>query len=140
MTYRLVVKPIFFALLATTAFAATASTTPTKSEDADAAAQYRQLHVTRDPAAAAAGTYKLDPHHTSVIAKLAHMDLSRYTLRFDEVSGAFDFDPSTASATHVEIAINPQSVDTGDPAFDKRAVQQSTWPRATPIPFRWPSV
>lgn len=94
--------------------------TPHKPEDAGAAAQYRQLNVTADPAAAAAGTYTLDPHHTSVIAKLAHMDLSRYTLRFDDVSGSFDFNPASASASNLEIAIDPKSVDTGDPAFDKR--------------------
>ena len=120
MTSRLAANSIFVALIATAAVAATASSTPTKSEDTGAAAQYRQLHVTKDPAAAVAGAYKLDPHHTSVVAKLAHMDLSHYTLRFNEVSGTFDFNPSTASASNLKIAINPRSVDTGDSAFDKR--------------------
>ncbi|MBD8880776.1 polyisoprenoid-binding protein [Rhodanobacter sp. 7MK24] len=120
MTSHPAANSTFVALLAITTLTAAASTPATKSEDAGAAAQYRQLNVSKDPATAAAGTYKLDPHHTSVIAKLAHMDLSRYTLRFDDVSGSFDFNPSTASASNVDIAINPRSVDTGDPAFDKR--------------------
>lgn len=111
---------ILLGLLAITTIAAAAAAPATKPEDSGAAAQYRQLNVTTSPSAAAAGTYKLDPHHTSVIAKLAHMDLSRYTLRFNEVSGSFDFDPATGSASQLHIAINPRSVDTGDPVFDKR--------------------
>jgi polyisoprenoid-binding protein YceI len=120
MTSRLAANSIVLVSLAITTAAATASTPTTEPEDKSAAAQYAQLHISMDPAAAAAGTYKVDPHHTSVVAKLAHMDLSRYTLRFDEVSGSFDFSPSTASASHLHIAINPASVDTGDAAFDKK--------------------
>lgn len=120
MTSRIARNSIFPALLAITTIGAAASTTPPKPEDTGAAAQYRQLNATADPGAALAGTYKLDPHHTSVIAKLAHMDLSRYTLRFDDVSGSFDFNPSSASASNVKITIDPKSVDTGDQAFDKR--------------------
>jgi len=120
MTSRIAASSIFVTLFASMAAATAASTLATKPEDNGAAAQYRQLNVTKDPTAAAVGTYKLDPHHTSVVAKLAHMDLSRYTLRFDSVSGSFDFNPTTASASRVEIAIDPKSVDTGDAAFDKR--------------------
>lgn len=90
------------------------------AEDATASAQYKALHLTRDPTAAAAGDYKLDPHHTSVTAKLAHMDLSHYTLRFDSVSGGFAFDPAHANASNLAVSIDPTSVDTGNPAFDKR--------------------
>jgi polyisoprenoid-binding protein YceI len=90
------------------------------AEDASAVSQYKALNLTRNPAAATAGDYKLDPHHTSVTAKLAHMDLSHYTLRFDSVSGGFSFDPARATATNLEISIDPKSVDTGDAGFDKR--------------------
>lgn len=120
MTSRIYRNSILLALLAITTIAAAASTTQPKYEEAGAATQYRKLNVSADPAAAAAGTYKLDPHHTSVIAKLAHMDLSRYTLRLADVNGSFDFNPNGASASNVEIDINPKSVDTGDQAFDKK--------------------
>ncbi len=120
MNARIAANSLFLILLAITTFAAAATATISKAEDAGAAAQYKQLHFSSDPAAAAAGTYQLDPHHTSVLAKLAHMNLSRYTLRFDKVSGSFQFDPLTAAATQLHIAIDPTSVDTGDPAFDKR--------------------
>ena len=52
-----------------------------------------------DPTGAMAGDYKLDPHHASVTAKLAHMGLSRYTLRFDGVDGHFAYDPRRPAAT-----------------------------------------
>jgi len=90
------------------------------TEDAAALAQYKSLGLTKDPRAITAGEYKIDPHHTSVIAKLAHMDLSRYSLRFDSVSGGFLFDLSRATALNLDIFIDPQSIDTGDQAFDKK--------------------
>ncbi|GLQ99315.1 YceI family protein [Dyella mobilis] len=90
------------------------------AEDATASSQYKALNLTKDPTVAAEGYYKLDPHHTSVTAKLAHMDLSHYTLRFDTVSGGFSFEPAHATASDLQISIDPKSVDTGDAGFDKR--------------------
>jgi len=90
------------------------------AEDATAADQYRSLNVSMEPKAVAAGKYTLDPHHTSVTAKIAHMGLSHYTLRFDAVKGRFAFDPNHAAASDIEISIDPKSVDTGDQAFDKK--------------------
>lgn len=108
------------ALIAPLSVAVAAPADPPKKEDASAASQYQNLGLSKEPSKAPAGTYKLDPHHTSVIAKMAHMDLSRYTLRFDEISGSFAFDPTKASASNLDITINPASISTGDPKFDKR--------------------
>jgi polyisoprenoid-binding protein YceI len=116
--------PIFVAWLMTVSLAASAQTEQKPPEDASAASQYKSLNLTKDPKAAAAGEYKLDPHHTSVIAKLAHMDLSRYTLRFDSVSGGYQFNPAQATASGLAISVDPKSVDTGDQAFDKRIAQK----------------
>lgn len=107
-------------LLVILPIAASAQTAPKPAEDASAASQYKQLNVTKDPKAVAAGEYKLDPHHTSVTAKLAHMDLSRYTLRFDSVTGSFTFNPSQATASSLTVSIDPTSISTGDPVFDKK--------------------
>ncbi len=93
-------------------------------EESTAVVEYRALNLTKDPKAAAAGEYKLDPHHASVVAKLAHMDLSRYTLRFDDVKGRFSYDPANPTATAIEISIDPKSVDTGDQAFDKKIAER----------------
>jgi polyisoprenoid-binding protein YceI len=110
----------FAALLVAAPIAIAAQKNQSSVEDATAAAQYKVLNVSKDPKVVAAGEYKLDPHHTSVTAKLAHMGLSHYTLRFDVVSGRFAFDPNHAAASDVEISIDPKSVDTGDQAFDKK--------------------
>jgi polyisoprenoid-binding protein YceI len=124
MTMRTIASTAFQALLIAMPMVVIAQTAQKPAEDASAVSQYKNLNLTKDPRAAAAGEYKLDSHHTSVTAKLAHMDLSRYTLRFDGVSGGFSFDPTHATATKLSIAIDPKSVSTGDPAFDKRIAQK----------------
>jgi len=110
----------FAALLAAAPVAMAVQTGQHPAEDATAAAQYKSLHVSTNPKLVVAGEYQLDPHHTSVIAKLSHMGLSRYTLRFDTVSGRYAFDPKHAAASDLEITIDPKSIDTGDKDFDKR--------------------
>lgn len=72
----------------------------------------------RDPRRATAGEYRLEPAHSSVTVTLSHMGLSQYTLRFDGISGRYHFDPAHPTATKVEIAIDPTSIDTGNPKFD----------------------
>jgi len=110
----------FAVLLLTAPIAIAAPKDQGSAEDVTATAQYKSLNVSKEPKVVAAGEYKLDPHHTSVTAKLAHMGLSHYTLRFDAVSGRFAFDPNHATASDVEISIDPKSVDTGDQAFDRK--------------------
>ena len=110
----------FAALLAAAPIAMATQRDRSSAEDVTAATQYKSLNVSTNPKVVAAGEYKLDPHHTSVTAKLVHMGLSHYTLRFDAVSGRFAFDPHHAAASDVEISIDPKSVDTGDQVFDKK--------------------
>lgn len=100
--------------------ASVAPTAAAHKQDSAAAAQYKALKVSKDIKLAAAGTYTLDPHHTSVLAKLDHMGLSGYTLRFDKVDGGFSLDPSTGRVLNLAISIDPSSVDTGDQKFDQQ--------------------
>jgi polyisoprenoid-binding protein YceI len=72
-----------------------------------------------DVAAAPEGTYVLDPTHTSVNWSLSHSGLSFYTARFDDISGALDFDPDAPTASQLEIRIDPKSVSTGDLEWDE---------------------
>lgn len=77
--------------------------------------------VTRDPAKVPAGTYVLDKRHASLIAKVAHLGgFSRYTLRFTGLDGSFTVDPANWRATKVTFTVDPKSVDTGDPSFNKQ--------------------
>jgi polyisoprenoid-binding protein YceI len=89
-----------------------------------ALAQMAPPKVLTDPKAAPAGVYKLDPKHASATIKVAHMGLSRYTMHFAALSGEFNYDPAHPTATKVHIAIDPNSIETGDAAFNKEIAEQ----------------
>lgn len=72
----------------------------------------------QSPLAAPAGEYVLDNTHASVVWSLSHAGLSNFTARFDEISGALDFDPESPQNSRVDIRIAANSVNTGLPDFD----------------------
>ena len=102
--------PVFATLLVLTASAV--------STAADAQA------VSTDYASAPAGTYVLDPAHTSVTLKVFHLGLSAYTLRMDAVRGSYGFDPAHPEASKLQVEIDAKSVDTGDAAFSAQIADQ----------------
>jgi polyisoprenoid-binding protein YceI len=67
----------------------------------------------KDPAAAPAGEYVMDPNHTSLIARVRHMGLSNFTIRFDGVHGSFSYDPKNPTATKVQATVDAASFDVG---------------------------
>jgi polyisoprenoid-binding protein YceI len=74
-----------------------------------------------DPARIPAGVYELDPRHASLIAKAPHLGgFSRYTMRFDKLSGDFTIDPANWRKAVVSIHVAAASVDTGDRNFDRQ--------------------
>ena len=73
-----------------------------------------------NPAAAPAGRYVLDPRHASVTARVLHMGLSHYTMRIDQVTGSYDYDPTHPLTTHIAVALDAQSLDTGNPSASKQ--------------------
>jgi len=79
------------------------------------------------PTAAPAGNYTLDPTHTSVTWSLSHAGLSQYTARFDKTSGTLNFDPDRPENSTVFITIDPASVSTGLPEFDKTLATDSKY-------------
>lgn len=77
--------------------------------------------TSRDPARVPPGAYVLDKRHASLTAKIAHLGgFSRYTFRFTGLDGGFTYDPTDWRQTKVTFTVNPSSVDTGDPAFNKQ--------------------
>ncbi len=72
-----------------------------------------------DVSAAPEGAYVLDPAHASVNWSLSHSGLSFYTARFDDISGALDFNPDAPNTSRVDIRIDPKSVSTGDTEWDE---------------------
>jgi polyisoprenoid-binding protein YceI len=74
----------------------------------------------RDPAKTPAGNYELDPRHAALVVKIAHLGgFSRYTMRFNALSGGFTYDPANWQATKVNISIDPKSIDSEIPSFNK---------------------
>jgi polyisoprenoid-binding protein YceI len=67
----------------------------------------------KDPAAAPAGDYVMDPMHTSVVARISHLGLSNFTIRFDKVDGRFGYDPKNPTASKVEASVDANSWDVG---------------------------
>jgi len=81
------------------------------------------------PAEAPAGTYFMDPAHSSVNFRVSHMGLSHYTARFTKVSGELTFDPANPAAQSVTAMIDATSLQTNypDPAkldFDSQVEKE----------------
>ena len=76
--------------------------------------------TSNDPAKAPAGAYALDARHAGLVVKVAHLGgFSRYTMRFNALSGGFSYDPANWQATKVTISIDPNSIDSEIPSFNK---------------------
>ena len=73
-----------------------------------------------NPIDAPAGHYELDPRHGSVTARVRHMGLSHYTMRFDRVSAGYDYDPVHPEAAKIMVAIDAGSLDVGDAGISKK--------------------
>jgi polyisoprenoid-binding protein YceI len=76
--------------------------------------------ASQDPAKVPAGQYVLDKRHASLLVKVPHMGgFSKFTMRFDRLDGNFTYDPATWTTTKVTITVDPTSINTGLPDFDK---------------------
>jgi polyisoprenoid-binding protein YceI len=80
--------------------------------------------LTRDPAQMPAGRYVLDKRHASLIVRVRHMGLSSYTLRFRTLDAHFDYDPANPGAAKVEVTVDVNSLDTGDPQYGPQFAKQ----------------
>ncbi|WP_374573061.1 YceI family protein [Phenylobacterium sp.] len=77
--------------------------------------------VSQDPAQVPAGHYELDPRHAALTMKVAHLGgFSRFTMRFEKLSGGFDYDPAVYGQTKATITIDPASIRTNVPGFDEQ--------------------
>ena len=66
----------------------------------------------------AAGTYTLDPAHSTVGFRIRHMGLAEVEGEFDAFEGSISFDPANISATTVQATVQTTSVDTDVDARD----------------------
>lgn len=98
--------------------AATPATAPAPAEPAEAAEPVEY---------GAAGTYEIDPTHTSVTFKVGHFGLSDYTARFKTVDATLQFNPEDPAANSLSVTIDPMSVETDYPADYKAGHPDSAY-------------
>jgi polyisoprenoid-binding protein YceI len=80
------------------------------------------------------GHYTLDPKHASLIARVKHMGVSLYTLRFDTLDANFDYDPSRPESTRLTASVDPTSLDVNadyGKQFAEEFLSVSKFPKAT---------
>ncbi len=79
---------------------------------------------TRDPTRVPAGAYVLDTRQSSLAIRIPLMGgLSRYTMRFNKLSGSFDYDPASWQSTQVEITVDPRAVEAENTMFNRAIVR-----------------
>jgi len=66
-----------------------------------------------------AGSYRIDPDHSSVTFTIGHAGVATAVGRFDKVEGHYRIDPQNPSRTRVLIQIATKSIDTNQPMRDK---------------------
>jgi len=80
------------------------------------------------------GHYALDPHHASLIARVSHMGVSLYTVRFDTLDASIDYDPAHPERTRVTASVDPTSLDVNadyGKQFAEEFLTVSKFPKAT---------
>jgi len=81
-----------------------------------------------------AGHYAMDPKHSSLIARVSHMGVSLYTVRFDTMDASLDYDPAHPERTRVSASVDPASLDVNadySHTFAEEFLQAGKFPRAT---------
>lgn len=65
-----------------------------------------------------AGTWDIDPAHTTAQFVARHLMVSKVRGRFSGISGSIEIDPADVLASKVEAKIDVSTVDTGEPQRD----------------------
>ena len=107
------VKPISIALLASAALAIAApalAACPPNLPPGIACGE-------RNAMLAPAGTYALDPNHTSVVAQVSHLGYSLSVFRFGKAEGTLIWDPARQAASKLTVSVDLASIATPVPGF-----------------------
>ena len=64
----------------------------------------------RNIAHATAGTYALDPDHSSVLARVSHVGYSYSVVRFDRVSGTLSWNPDAVASSRLSAQVVTESI------------------------------
>lgn len=82
------------------------------------APQARSQDVSKDPARAPTGAYRLDTAHSQVLFSITHLGLTAYYGRFDKLSGTLTFDANEPEKSATAITIATDSVSTPSDRLD----------------------
>jgi len=85
-----------------------------------------------DPADMPAGTWALEKSHASLVARVRHLGLSDYTLRFNSFDASYSYDPKAPEASRVEATVEAASLDTGTVAFNGKFAEEFLAATANP--------
>ena len=79
--------------------------------------------ASKDPSTIAAGTYVVDPNHTSVIARIPHMNgVSTSVFRFGESAGSLIWNPTKPEASKLEVTVETKSIETPVKGFAEELI------------------
>jgi polyisoprenoid-binding protein YceI len=67
------------------------------------------------------GHYVLDKRHSSLTAKVLHMGVSLYTVRFDIFDASFDYEPAHLETTRLKATVDPASMDNNAPGSQQNS-------------------
>ncbi len=92
--------------------------------------------ISKDPAKAPSGTYKLETEHSQVLFSVVHTGLTNYYGRFDKLQGSLSFDGNAPEKSGAVITIDTASVDTpsarlNDILRDTSVFSSTQFPTAT---------
>lgn len=62
-----------------------------------------------------AGSYTIDPAHTSILFRVDHLGFSNYTARFKKATAQLQFDPDNLAASTVTVTVDANSLETDYP-------------------------
>lgn len=79
-----------------------------------------------------AGTYVVDKTHASLIARVRHMGLADYTVRFTGFDASYSWDPKAPQTARVEATLQAASLDTGEAKFNDEFAEKFLDSKANP--------
>jgi polyisoprenoid-binding protein YceI len=77
-----------------------------------------------------AGTYTLDPNHSSLTFRVMHHGLARYTARFTDFDATVELDPARLERSKVTATVDVKSIETdyeGEADFDQELATGQEW-------------
>lgn len=92
------------------------------------------MAASANPTDLPAGHFVLDKKHSSIIARVRHLSVSNYTMRFDKFDASFTYDPAHPEATKLEASVDVTSLDVGadySRQFADEFLDASKFPKAT---------